>query len=104
MSPYITFKDTDKEGILQMYICQREFPHYVGMLCFAPLIGEIAQIPISGHNLWIKAAGSIRGNFYPSYNNVIDQIEVVMVDMATWFYHNRILKEPKRYKKFAILP
>lgn len=102
MSPYVTYKDTDKKGNLQFYILQRDFPHYVGYLSYFPVEGALAQIPISGHNIWVVFGGTLRGNYVPSYSDVILQIEITMQFMATWFYENRILPDQKRYKKWLI--
>lgn len=102
MSPFLTFKDADKEGNLQLYILQRAFPHYVGVLSYIPVADSFSCIPLSGHNLWINYAGLLRGNFIPSYGGVNQEIEAVFHSMALWFYSERILKDPKRYKKWLI--
>ncbi len=102
MSPFVTYKDTDKEGNLQLYILQRAFPHYCGILSYIPVGDAICCIPLSGHNLWINYAGLLRGNFIPSYNDASKEIESVFHSMALWFYSERILVDPKRYKKWLI--
>lgn len=102
MSPFITFKDLGKDDILQLYILQRDFPHYCGTVCYFPIADSICCVPVAGHNLWVAFAGTIRGNFIPSYNDALQQIIPIFEQMASWFYINRILADPKRYKKWII--
>lgn len=102
MNPFISFRDKDKTGELQYYLLQREYPHFVGRLDYAPLTGQIYQVPVAGHHLYITFAGTLRGNLIPSYTNIEQEIGSVFESMAVWFYHNRIKPEPKRYKKWAI--
>ena len=102
MQPFITFKDIDKNDIDIYYILQRDFPHYLGAICYQPMADSICCVPVAGHNLWITFMGTIRGNYVPSYPDAIKEIEIIFVSMANWFYVNRIQKEPKRYKKWAI--
>lgn len=101
MNPYITFKDKDVKGVLQYYILQREFPHFLGIVSSVPMAGTW-QSPISAHQMWIVFAGTLRGNMVPGYNNISDEIQVVLDAMAAWFYSERILPDEKRYKKFKI--
>jgi len=101
MSPYITFKE-DLNGELALYILQREWPHYVASLDYHPTQGEIAQVPMAGHNIFVTFRGTIRGRFLPAQQNVVMEVENVMQSMATWFYESRIMKDPRRYKKWAI--
>jgi hypothetical protein len=100
MIPYITYRE-EKEGNLLYYILQKEHPHYVGVIAYGPIENKI-QIPITEHNLYVTFAGTIRGNFIPSYRDVVNQIEQTMTSMAIWYYENRILKEPKKYSKFKL--
>lgn len=102
MSPFITFRDTDKSGEMQYYILQREYPHYCGRIAYYPTGGSICEVPITGHNLYVSFGGVLRGNFAPAYPKVEEEINHVFHAMALWFYENRVLKEPKRYKKWAI--
>jgi hypothetical protein len=102
MSPYITFKDQDKTGELQFYILQRDFPHYCAILSFHPIPEPMAIAPISGHNLWLIGVGTIRGLYIPSYQDTFQQFQATIESMASWFYSERILKEPKRYRKWLI--
>lgn len=104
MSPFVTFKDVDKTGELQYYILQRAFPHYVGIIKYKPNIDALIEVPVTNHNLWVSFAGTIRGNFMPSYPGWQKELEKTFLEMAIWFYQNRILKEPRRYKKWAIHP
>lgn len=102
MSPYITFRDTDKRGDLQLFVLQRDFPHFCAILSSHPIADPIAQVPISGHNLWLVYSGTIRGNYIPSFPDAQEQIQSVLELMGSWFYENRILTDQKRYKKWLI--
>jgi len=104
MSPYITYKDTNKNGDLCLYILQREFPHYQGVICYLPIHDSICCIPIAGHNLYLAFAGTIRGNYIMSNPEYEKQVGLIFESMAAWFYENRIRTDPKRYKKWAIHP
>lgn len=101
MNPYITFRDKDKEGNLQYYILQREFPHYIGLISEYPKAGNWYSA-IAGHNLWVLFGGTLRGNMVPGYQNLEAGIQVIMDGMALWYLENRILPDEKRYKKFKI--
>jgi hypothetical protein len=98
MIPYITYRE-EKEGNLLYYILQKEHPHYVGVIAYNVIENKI-QVPITEHNLYVTFAGTIRGNYIPSYKDVVKEIENTMSSMSLWFYENRILKEPKKYQKF----
>lgn len=102
MSPFITFRDTNKDGELTLYILQRDFPHYCGQLCYFPIAESICCVPISGHNIWLTFAGTLRGNYILSNNDALQQAGAIFERMAEWFYLNRIASDPKRYKKFSI--
>lgn len=102
MSPFITFKDLDTKGEMQYFILQREYPHYCGRIAYYPTGGAICEVPITGHNLYVSFSGVLRGNFVPAYPKVEEEISVIFHAMALWFYENRVLKEPKRYKKWLI--
>lgn len=102
MSPYITFKDSDSTGELQLYVLQRDFPHFCAVISYAPALGQIACIPIAKYNLYLVSCGTIRGAFYPSYPDVQQMVEMTLWQMAEWFYLNRIVPDPKRYKKWLI--
>lgn len=102
MSPFITFKDLDGSGVMQYYILQRDYPHYVGRIAYYPTGGSICEVPITGHNLYVSFAGVLRGHFVPVYPKVEEEINVVFHAMALWFYTNRIVVDPKRYKKWSI--
>ena len=100
--PYITFRETDEEGVLKYYILQKDFPHHLGIVCTQPNLDALAQGTVSGYNLWVASNGVLRGNFiavYPSYRE--DQ-QSVFDSMAAWFHSERILKDEKRYERFKI--
>ena len=102
MSPYITFKDFDSNGELQYYILQREYPHYCGVVAYLPIADSICQIPVTAHHLYITFAGTIRGNFALAHPQMEKEIYFIFHSMMLWFYQNRIVKDPKRYKKWLI--
>lgn len=104
MSPFITFRDTDSVGELKYYILQRDFPHYVASIEDRKPESALMVHPILGYSLWLVFAGSLRGNMIPGYNNVKQEIESVMLNMSNWFYQYRVLADPKKYKKYVILP
>lgn len=104
MSPYITFKDTDKNGEMQLFILQMTYPHYMGYISYYPSAEVLTQVPITGHNLYLNFYGTIRGIYIPAHPGVSDEIESVFHSMALWFYANRIQTDPKRYKKWIIHP
>ena len=102
MNPYITFRDKDKNGDLQYYILQRDFPHYVGRIVVSPKQGALINQSIAGYNLWVCFDGTLRGNFIPSYSTVTEEISNVYFNMAAWFYSERIVMDKNRFKKFKI--
>jgi hypothetical protein len=99
--PFITYREPDSEGVMMYYILQKAFPHFLGCIAYGPIDRRI-QTPVSNYNLWVTFAGTIQGNYVPSYRNVGEEIGDVMTKMATWFYENRILIEPKKYKKWKM--
>lgn len=104
MQPYITYRETDKNNVLQYYILQKEFPHYKALISIIPpKEGTLAYTVISGYKMWMVYGGTIVGNFVPSYNNVTEDIQFVLENMAVWFLSNRIEIEPKKYFKFKIV-
>lgn len=102
MSPFITFRDTDSNGELTLFVLQRDYPHFVGVLATYPSGKAVVEVPISGHNLYMRYYGTLRGNFIPLSNHIDLEMESVFHAMALWFYSERIMKDPKRYKKWAI--
>lgn len=102
MSPFVTFRDTDSGGVMQYYILQRAYPHYVAKITYYPTGGSICEVPVTGHNLFVSFSGCLRGNYVPAYPKVEEEINAVFHAMALWFYENRILADEKRYKKWQI--
>jgi hypothetical protein len=98
--PFITYRET-LNGDLRYYILQKSHPHFVGEIVSAPS-EAIMLVPITRHSLWVKFAGTIYGNMIPSYRNIQEEMEEVYTNMAEWFYQNRILPEPKKYKKWLL--
>ena len=102
MEPFITFKDTDKNGELQYYILQRAFPHFCGVILNVPPEDSLMVAPVSGYHLYITFAGTLQGNYLLSRADIEKQLYDVFSSMASWYYENRVLKDQKRYKKFKI--
>ena len=102
MTPYITYRDIDERGELQYYILQRDFPHFIGVISPIPKMEFIPAIAISNYNLWVVFNWTLRGRMIPSYKEIEKEIVQQMSNMAEWYYENRILIEPKKYKKFKI--
>ena len=101
MQPYITYRE-EENGKLQYFILQRAYPHYVGVIAEGPKNVVAQAVPVSSHNLWVCYWGVIQGRLAPSYKDAIREIQVVLEEMALWFYEQRVLKEPSKYKKFKI--
>lgn len=99
--PYITYRELINDE-LGYFICQKEYPHYVCRIADIPKNVFVEAVPVTDHNLFLVFNGVFRGMVIPSYNNVDKEISNVMLDMAAWFYTNRILVEPKKYKKWKI--
>ncbi len=102
MEPYITYRDTDSTGELQYYILQRAFPHYISKIAYKPSDTALFYISVAGHHLYLWFDGTLQGRFMPSYKDAIDEMEVVIRHMAEWFYINRVIPEPNKYKKWKI--
>lgn len=102
MSPFITFRDTDNDGILQYYILQRNFPHFVGIISLSPVVNVFQPFPIAGYNIWVTFAGTIMGRYIPSYNHISEEIAETLANMAAWFYDQRIRSDEKKYSKWKI--
>lgn len=101
MSPYITFREKDRNGDLQYYVLQRAHPHYVGRVSPLP-IAENWCAPIAGYRLWMIFDSTLIGRFIPSHKEVSHEIQTVLEAMAAWYWSDRIVVDEKRYKKFKI--
>jgi hypothetical protein len=101
MIPFITYREKDKSGVLQYYVLQKEYPHFVGIISSIPISGTW-QSPIAGHNLWVVFNGTLRGNLIPAYQKIGDDIQASLDNMAAWFYNERIKPDEKKYSKFKI--
>jgi hypothetical protein len=101
MSPYITFRENNSSGELAYYILQRSHPHYVFEIVSIPKESFFIQpIPVTGYYIWLNFNGVLLGEFIPSYKGAFEQIVSEMNAASQWFYENRILPNPKKYKKF----
>lgn len=101
MNPYITFREKDSNGNLQYYILQKEHPHYVGIIT-AFNDGSNWAAPIPGYNLYVLYSGTLIGNLIPLEKTISKNIELVLNNMAAWFWSERIVSAEWRYKKFKI--
>jgi hypothetical protein len=102
MTPFITYREPDKDGILQYYILQKEFPHMVGVLKTQPDTRKIAWAAVPGYSLWVCFNGTLRGNLVPSYPDIAVQTTFIIMEMANWFREQRINADSKKYKKYKI--
>lgn len=100
MSPYISFRDTDKEGNLRYYILQRNHPNYLALVSEKPYPESLFCMTVPGYNLWVVFSGTLLGFYIPMYFGVDKEIQGVFTEMTDWFLRERILKEPKKYKKW----
>jgi len=102
MSEFITYRDKDRNGNLQYYVCSREYPHFVGRIGFTPDKLVVDAVPISGYNLFVIFGGTLSGMRIPALDKVDEQITSMLLKMSSWYFQNRIINDEKRYKKFKI--
>ena len=102
MTPYITYKEPIGNNEFGYFIVQKEFPHYCGRILQTPEQVLVPPSIVAGYNLYVVFNFTIRGNSIPSYNNVEEEIQSVLEDMAIWFLDNRILVDEKKYKKLKV--
>ena len=100
--PFITFREPDKDGSMQYFILQKEFPHFLARLVYAPVTGSLSCQPISDYKLWVSCEGSIRGRMIPNYVNIKEEMDTIIYMMTNWFYAERIMMDEKRFKKFKL--
>ncbi len=100
--PFLTFRETNETGLLCYYILQKEHPHYKAILSVGQLPDTLASAPVPSYNLYVNFKGTLRGNYIPNYNDVLEDIQKCLWDMANWFYMNRVITEPKKYSKFRL--
>lgn len=102
MTPYITYRERGRGGRLQYFVLQKDFPHIVGEIVDSPPEGGMGFSTISGYNLWVVFGGTLRGNFIPTYRNILDEIQGVLDNMAAWFFSERIVPDEKKFHRFKI--
>lgn len=102
MMPYITYRETNEEGQTLYFILQKDFPHYQCVVSEIPNKVFVDSIAVTDYNLYLVFGGVLRGFMIPSYADVEKQISEVMASMALWFFENRILVNPKKYKKWKL--
>lgn len=103
ISPYITYRE-HVGGKNHYFVLQKEFPHYVAIITTMPVEGALVNQPVASYQLYLSFNGTLSGNYIPSYQDVYDEIVHVFFEMSNWFYAERVLREPKRYKKWKIQP
>jgi hypothetical protein len=99
---YITYREENEDGTIGYFILQKAFPHYQCIISETPRRKLVEAFPILNYNLYIVFAGTIMGNYFPSYTGVAKDIQEVMSDMAEWFLVKRILQNEKKYKKWRV--
>ncbi len=102
MTQYITFRDVDSNNELCYFILLRKWPYYIGKVIpyYQPDAIAIANVP--AHSLWVVYDGVIEGRYFPSNGAMKDELKEVFQKMAEWYYANRILTNPKKFKKWAL--
>lgn len=101
MVKYVTYREDDS-GVASYYVLQKAFPHYVGRLVDNPYYKCLCSAPVPQTTLYVAITGTLRGNVIPAYQNVDDEIKSVALDMAYWYYENRILINPSKYKRWLL--
>jgi hypothetical protein len=99
MAKYITYRE-DENGAPSYYILQKEFPHFVGRVVDNPYFKSIVNAPVPQTKLYVAMVGTLRGNAIPSYQNILEEIKIFAIDMAYWYFENRILPNPQKFKKW----
>lgn len=100
MNNFITFREGDKDE-LKYYILQREFPHIIGKIDNYPNRKSLSNYPVAGYGLFINFETTLSGGI-PSYKNILEEINIVVSQMAIWFLVNRINGNERKYEKFKI--
>ena len=101
--PFITYRETDEGGELQYYVAQKAHPHYVGQVIDNPNFASLYKVPIPNTTMYIAYFGVIEGRRFPLHSHFEQEINGTLVAMAEWYYHNRIKKDEKKYKKWLLL-
>lgn len=97
---FITYREKDKDGILQYYILQKAFPHYIGRIVYSPPAKYICLAPIPRYNMFVVFRGQLEGNRIHFHNEWQKELPAIILAMADWFYTNRIAVAPKKYERF----
>ena len=101
MEGFITYREDDG-GVPSYYILQKAFPHFVGRLVDNPYFSSLLNAPVPHTKLYVAMTGTLRGNTVPSYQNIQEQIKAAALDMALWYYENRILTNPKKFQRWLL--
>jgi hypothetical protein len=100
--PYITFREPDKQGNLQYYILQKQYPFFIGIIAVRPT-ERIIEVPIAGYNLWVAFDGTLMsGNMIPIERTIVETMQGEYENMAKWYLEHRILKDEKKFAKFKL--
>jgi len=96
LAPYITFKSGEN-----LLICQTRAPHYIGLVSGnRESTFHTVQVPL--HSLFVSFKGNLEGNFMLMKQDEVKNIKKVFEEMAIFYFHDRILKFPERFKKYKI--
>jgi hypothetical protein len=103
MEKYLTFREDDN-GKEQYYVLQKEFPHFVGRLVDNPYFKSLINAPVPQTTLYVAIVGTLRGSVIPVYQKVDEEIKNVAIEMAMWYFENRIFINPKKFKRWLCNP
>ncbi len=98
MIPFILFKEKDKNGNIQQYVLQREYPNYIGVISYRPIETALIQHPIANYNLWVIYSGTLKGNQIPLDKMALKDADDIYFNMAAWFYTEMDVNKYENYK------
>jgi hypothetical protein len=101
-NPFITFREKDDDGILQYYVLQRGWPHYLGLVTDNPHLASILKVPLAGYRFYVSYSGVLVGNYAPSSKEGESEMLLTLQQMANWFLKERILPYQRKYKNWKI--
>ena len=101
MEKFITFRE-DENQKPSYYILQKEFPHFLGRLVDNPYYKSLVNAPVPQTKLYVAIIGTLRGSLIPAYQNVDEEIKTVALDMAYWYFENRVNTNPQKFKRWLL--
>jgi hypothetical protein len=93
--PYIIY--TEGDGF---FILQKDFPHFIGKITHK-IESNVAQYPISGYNLYVSFAGTLKGRYMPADKFILEEAQHIYADMANYLLDTKI-KNSEEYEKYKI--